>query len=153
MYFKVPTLDPELRSELTEARNRRQLSMGDAHHHSRIPMPWLEWMERGGQAPAGAGYARSFVRGYCEFLDLESETFVSTLPAKTELKNAPVPVTANVVRAPDSFREQQFQAPKAVYALLIFGVLAFLGSLLVLQLRENSKATAKPAVNQSVVAK
>lgn len=66
---------------LTAAREKRGLSINDAAHETRIHARWLRLLEAGNVAAFGSmTYARSFVRVYSEFLGVNAEDYLKTLP-------------------------------------------------------------------------
>lgn len=66
---------------LTAAREKRGLSIEDAAHETRIPAQRLRLLEADNIAGFGSmTYARSFVRAYSEFLELDPTSFLEELP-------------------------------------------------------------------------
>ncbi len=66
---------------LTEAREKRGLSIDDAAHETRIPAQRLRYMESDNIAAFGSlTYARSFIRQYSEFLGVDSSSMLEGLP-------------------------------------------------------------------------
>lgn len=66
---------------LTAAREKRGLSIEDAAHETRIPAQRLRYLESGNIAAFGSmTYARSFIRQYSEFLEVDSTSMLEGLP-------------------------------------------------------------------------
>lgn len=66
---------------LTAAREKRGLTIEDAAHETRIHARWLRLLEAGNVAAFGSmTYARSFVRAYSEFLEVDPEGYLKGLP-------------------------------------------------------------------------
>jgi hypothetical protein len=67
--------------QLREAREQRGLSIEDAAHETRIPAVRLRQMEDGNFAAFGnMAYARGFIVNYSNYLKVNTETFVGSLP-------------------------------------------------------------------------
>lgn len=67
---------------LTEARESRGLSIEDASFETRIPVARLRLLESGNLAAFGSmTYARSFIRRYSEYLEVDSSEMLEDLPA------------------------------------------------------------------------
>lgn len=70
-----------LGQKLTAARERRGLSIEDVAHETRISPQRLRQIEAGDVAGFGSmTYARSFIRAYSEFLEVDAESFIEGLP-------------------------------------------------------------------------
>mgnify|MGYP002862782428 CR=1 FL=1 len=66
---------------LTAAREKRGLSIEDAAHETRIPAQRLRYLEAGNFAAFGSmTYARSFIRQYSGFLDVDATAMLEELP-------------------------------------------------------------------------
>ena len=66
---------------LTAAREERGLSIEDAAHETRIPAQRLRFLETDNYAAFGnMTYARSFIRQYSQFLDVDASAVLKTLP-------------------------------------------------------------------------
>lgn len=66
---------------LTAAREKRGLSIEDAAHETRIPAQRLRLLESDNVAGFGSmTYARSFIRSYSEFLEVDATAFLHELP-------------------------------------------------------------------------
>ncbi|MBB5033931.1 helix-turn-helix domain-containing protein [Prosthecobacter vanneervenii] len=66
---------------LTAAREKRGLTIEDAAHETRIPAQRLRYLESGNIAAFGSmTYARSFIRQYSEFLEVDSTSMLEGLP-------------------------------------------------------------------------
>jgi len=66
---------------LTAAREQRGLSIEDAAHETRIPAQRLRYLESGNIAAFGSmTYARSFIRQYSEFLEVDAAMMLDELP-------------------------------------------------------------------------
>lgn len=66
---------------LIAAREKRGLSIEDAAHETRIPVQRLRYLESGNIAAFGSlTYARSFMRQYSDFLDVDASTMLEELP-------------------------------------------------------------------------
>jgi cytoskeletal protein RodZ len=66
---------------LTAAREKRGLSIEDAAHETRIPAQRLRLLETDNIAGFGSmTYARSFIRAYSEYLELDPTSFLEDLP-------------------------------------------------------------------------
>lgn len=66
---------------LTAAREQRGLSIEDAAHETRIPAQRLRYLESGNIAAFGSmTYARSFIRQYSEFLEVDAAMMLEELP-------------------------------------------------------------------------
>lgn len=67
---------------LTEARESRGLSIEDASFETRIPVARLRLLESGNLAAFGSmTYARSFIRRYSEYLEVDAADMLEDLPA------------------------------------------------------------------------
>ncbi|MFO1484395.1 MAG: helix-turn-helix domain-containing protein [Verrucomicrobiaceae bacterium] len=66
---------------LAAARESRGLSLEDAAHETRIPVHRVRLLESGNLAAFGnLTYARSFIRAYSEFLDVDPGHILDSLP-------------------------------------------------------------------------
>ncbi|HBJ84298.1 MAG TPA: hypothetical protein DDZ88_10615 [Verrucomicrobiales bacterium] len=66
---------------LTGAREKRGLSIADAAHETRIPAQRLRYLESGNFAAFGSmTYARSFIRQYSDFLEVDATAMLEELP-------------------------------------------------------------------------
>lgn len=66
---------------LTAAREKRGLSIEDAAHETRIPAQRLRYLESGNIAAFGSmTYARSFIRQYSEYLEVDATSMLEELP-------------------------------------------------------------------------
>jgi cytoskeletal protein RodZ len=66
---------------LTAAREKRGLSLEDAAHETRIPAQRLRYLEAGNFAAFGSmTYARSFIRQYSGFLEVDATAILEELP-------------------------------------------------------------------------
>ncbi len=66
---------------LIAAREKRGLSIEDAAHETRIPAQRLRYLESGNIAGFGSlTYARSFLRQYSEFLEVDASSMLEELP-------------------------------------------------------------------------
>ncbi|MGV3658888.1 MAG: helix-turn-helix domain-containing protein [Prosthecobacter sp.] len=70
-------------SMLAAVREKRGLSIQDAAHETRIHPRWLRLIEEGNIAAFGnLTYARSFVRAYSSFLEVDPSEYLQTLPPR-----------------------------------------------------------------------
>lgn len=66
---------------LTVAREQRGLSIEDAAHETRIPTQRLRYLESDNFAAFGSmTYARSFIRQYSDFLEVDASAILDELP-------------------------------------------------------------------------
>lgn len=66
---------------LIAAREKRGLSIEDAAHETRIPAQRLRYLESGNIAAFGSlTYARSFMRQYSDFLEVDASSMLEELP-------------------------------------------------------------------------
>ncbi|WP_395730309.1 helix-turn-helix domain-containing protein [Prosthecobacter sp.] len=66
---------------LSAAREKRGLSIEDAAHETRIPAQRLRYLESGNIAAFGSlTYARSFMRQYSDFLEVDASSILEELP-------------------------------------------------------------------------
>lgn len=66
---------------LIAAREKRGLSIADAAHETRIPAQRLRYLESGNIAAFGSmTYARSFMRQYSDFLEVDASSMLDELP-------------------------------------------------------------------------
>ena len=66
---------------LIAAREKRGLSIEDAAHETRIPAQRLRYLESGNIAAFGSlTYARSFMRQYSDFLNVDASSMLEELP-------------------------------------------------------------------------
>lgn len=66
---------------LIAAREKRGMSIEDAAHETRIPAQRLRYLETGNIAAFGSlTYARSFIRQYSDFLEVDASTMLEELP-------------------------------------------------------------------------
>jgi cytoskeletal protein RodZ len=74
-------MDAPLSEMLKAAREARGLTLEDAAHATRIPVPRLRQLEAGNYAAFGnMAYARGFIRLYGRYLGVDAEDFVTGLP-------------------------------------------------------------------------
>ena len=74
-------MDAPLSEMLKAAREARGLTLEDAAHATRIPVPRLRQLEAGNYAAFGnMAYARGFIRLYGRYLQVDAEDFVTGLP-------------------------------------------------------------------------
>lgn len=74
-------MDAPLSEMLKAAREARGLTLEDAAHATRIPVPRLRQLETGNYAAFGnMAYARGFIRLYGRYLQVDAEDFVTGLP-------------------------------------------------------------------------
>lgn len=74
-------MDAPLSEMLKAAREARGLTLEDAAHATRIPVPRLRQLEAGNYAAFGnMAYARGFIRLYGRYLEVDAEGFVTGLP-------------------------------------------------------------------------
>lgn len=74
-------MDAPLSEMLKAARQARGLTLKDAAHATRIPVPRLRQLETGNYAAFGnMAYARGFIRLYGRYLQVDAEAFVTGLP-------------------------------------------------------------------------
>ncbi len=67
--------------QLRTAREKRGLTLLDAAHETRIPVQRLQWLEQDNWAAFGSlTYARSFLKIYGQFLDINVEEVLEELP-------------------------------------------------------------------------
>lgn len=70
-----------LGQRLRAAREARDMSLQDAAHHTRIPAVRLQLMEDDNLAAFGSmAYAKSFVKGYSQFLNVDAGDVLDSLP-------------------------------------------------------------------------
>lgn len=76
-----PTMPATFGQMLTAAREKRGLTIEDAAHETRIPAQRLRYLESGNIAAFGSmTYARSFIRQYSEFLEVDPTSMLEGLP-------------------------------------------------------------------------
>lgn len=74
-------MDAPLSETLKAAREARGLTLEDAAHATRIPVPRLRQLETGNYAAFGnMAYARGFIRLYGRYLDVDAQEFATGLP-------------------------------------------------------------------------
>jgi len=74
-------MDAPLSETLKAAREARGLTLEDAAHATRIPVPRLLQLETGNYAAFGnMAYARGFIRLYGRYLDVDAQEFSTGLP-------------------------------------------------------------------------
>jgi len=74
-------MDAPLSETLKAAREARGLTLEDAAHATRIPVPRLRQLETGNYAAFGnMAYARGFIRLYGRYLDVDAQDFSTGLP-------------------------------------------------------------------------
>lgn len=74
-------MDAPLSEMFKAAREARALTLEDAAHATRIPVPRLRQLEAGNYAAFGnMAYARGFIRLYGRYLGVDAEEFVTGLP-------------------------------------------------------------------------
>ncbi len=70
-----------LGQRLRAAREARDMTLQDAAHHTRIPAVRLQFMEEDNLAAFGSmAYAKSFVKSYSQFLDVDAGEVLDGLP-------------------------------------------------------------------------
>lgn len=76
-----PPMPASFGQMLTAAREKRGLSIEDAAHETRIPAQRLRYLESGNIAAFGSmTYARSFIRQYSEYLEVDATPMLEELP-------------------------------------------------------------------------
>lgn len=76
-----PPMPASFGQMLTAAREKRGLSIEDAAHETRIPAQRLRYLESGNIAAFGSmTYARSFIRQYSEYLEVDATSMLEELP-------------------------------------------------------------------------
>lgn len=79
-YYKQ-TMTANFGQMLIAAREKRGLSIEDAAHETRIPAQRLRFLESGNIAAFGSlTYARSFMRQYSDFLEVDASSMLEELP-------------------------------------------------------------------------
>jgi cytoskeletal protein RodZ len=74
-------MPPAFGQKLMEARELRGLSIDDASFETRIPVQRLRLLESGNLAAFGSmTYARSFIRRYSEYLEVDASDMLEDLP-------------------------------------------------------------------------
>jgi transcriptional regulator with XRE-family HTH domain len=74
-------MERSLGQQLKLARQQRELSLADAAHATRVPVARLQHLEEDNLAAFGnMAYARSFARIYGQYLGVDVEPLVKTLP-------------------------------------------------------------------------
>ena len=74
-------MEPSLGQQLKLARSQRGLSLADAAHATRVPQARLQYLEEDNLAAFGnMAYARSFARIYSEYLGVDVDRWVKSLP-------------------------------------------------------------------------
>ena len=74
-------MEQTLSQKLKATRESRGLSLADAAHATRIPIPRLQQLESANYAAFGnMAYARSFIRLYSRYLGVNADTVISELP-------------------------------------------------------------------------
>lgn len=77
----MSVMNQPLCDKLRVAREGRGLSLADVSHATRIPISRLTLLEEGNYAAFGnMAYARSFIRAYSRFLDVDAESVIEGLP-------------------------------------------------------------------------
>ncbi|MCX5771602.1 MAG: helix-turn-helix domain-containing protein [Candidatus Hydrogenedentes bacterium] len=90
-------------NNLRQRRESLGVSIYEAYRNTRVPVKYIELMERGDVASLpGECYSVGFLRTYCQFLELEPDPYVDTLRACSR----PAPV-----RFPRSRAELERGAP------------------------------------------
>ncbi|OYW77917.1 MAG: hypothetical protein B7Z37_01740 [Verrucomicrobia bacterium 12-59-8] len=79
--YSNETMTASFGQMLIAAREKRGLSIEDAAHETRIPAQRLRYLESGNIAAFGSlTYARSFMRQYSDFLDVDASSMLEELP-------------------------------------------------------------------------
>ena len=77
----MSVLNQPLCEKLRTARESRGLSLADVAHVTSIPVSRLSQLEEGNYAAFGSmAYARSFIRTYSKFLDVDADSVIEGLP-------------------------------------------------------------------------
>jgi cytoskeletal protein RodZ len=133
-------MDTTLASQLRHAREERGLSLADAAHATRIPVPRLQQLEDNNLAAFGSmAYARGFIRNYSEFLGIDASKFVKSLPEPIfggphdyrYLTDSYGPWIDHRVRSSSyGQRDPSSASARGVYALVLFLVLGICSAVL-----------------------
>ncbi len=133
-------MDTPLASQLRTAREQRSLTLADAAHETRIPVPRLKQLEEGNLAAFGnMAYARSFIRIYSQFLGVDASKFVKELPEPIfggpqdyrYLTESYGPWIDHRVRSASyGQRDPSSASARGVYALVLFLVLGICSAVL-----------------------
>jgi len=76
------TCTPFPGSELKQRREELGVSVYEAYRNTRVPVKYIEAIEKGDVANLpGECYSVGFLRTYCQFLELDPETYVDCLRA------------------------------------------------------------------------
>ena len=79
--YSTQTMTATFGRMLIAAREKRGLSIEDAAHETRIPAQRLRYLESGNIAAFGSlTYARSFMRQYSDFLEVDASSMLEELP-------------------------------------------------------------------------
>ncbi|MDB6139187.1 MAG: helix-turn-helix protein [Verrucomicrobiaceae bacterium] len=77
----MSVMNQPLCEKLRAAREARGLNFADVAHVTRIPVSRLQLLEEGNYAAFGSmTYARSFIRAYSRFLEVDAEDVIADLP-------------------------------------------------------------------------
>lgn len=77
----MSVINQPLCEKLRTAREARGLSLADVAHVTRIPVTRLSLLEEGNYAAFGSmTYARSFIRTYSRYLDVDAQSVIEGLP-------------------------------------------------------------------------
>ncbi|MDB6072857.1 MAG: cytoskeletal protein RodZ [Verrucomicrobiaceae bacterium] len=78
----MSVMNQPLCEKLRTARESRGLSLADVAHTTRIPISRLTLLEEGNYAAFGnMAYARSFIKAYSRFLEVDAESVIEGLPS------------------------------------------------------------------------
>lgn len=146
-------MEVTLASQLKAARIERGLSLADAAHATRIPIPRLLQLEANNLAAFGnMAYARSFLRHYSEFLGVDATKFIKDLPEPIfggphdyrYLTDSFGPWIDRRVRSSSSHgqRDPSSASARGVYALVLMIVLGICSAVLANNFLFPSSATA-----------
>ena len=102
-------------NNLRQRREALGLSVYEAYRNTRVPVKYIEIIERGDLASLpGECYSVGFLRTYCQFLELDPDPYVDTLRACSR----PAPV-----RFPRSRAELERVAPAWMQDLMTWAVI------------------------------
>lgn len=69
-------------SEIRQRRESLGLSVYEAYRHTRVPVKYIEIIERGDVAALpGECYSVGFLRTYCQFLEIDPDPYVDCMRA------------------------------------------------------------------------
>jgi len=148
---QLPNKGGELAQILSQARTARAISLAEAGRKLKLPLKYLESLEKGNLEDLPAGdYGRYFLRRYADFLNLDSESVLrlyNNLRAATAV--APVPTWQNpsAVTARSLAASRKPWLRRLIFILTALAIVIYLASAAITSILPPSLSLLSPSDN------